>query len=181
MAFDPMLQRRIMSRFATGVTVITTSCGEKLWGMTANAVLSLSLEPPLMLISVDRRNQMYECIVKAQCFAVNILTSMQEDLSRRFAMRGPKDFSGIALELAETGAPILVDALAFADCRLQQIVAGGDHDIMIGAIVGGAVREGDPLIFYAGQYASLALPAPAGTMAPTSASLDVCFDHYGAF
>lgn len=144
-----------MSRFATGVTVVTTRYAEECWGMTANAVLSLSLEPPLMLISVDKRSQMHECIVKGQCFAVNILTSEQEEISRRFAMRGPKDFSGISIEVAETGAPIFSEALAFVDCRLQQIVEGGDHYITIGKIVAGKVHQGDPLIFYGGQYTSL--------------------------
>lgn len=180
MSFDPMLQRRIMGRFATGVTVITTRHDETFWGMTANAVLSLSLDPPLMLVSIDRRSQMHEYIVKAQCFAVNILTAQQEHLSRRFAMRGPKDFSGIAMEISATGAPIFLESLAFVDCRLEQVVEGGDHDMMIGTIVAGALRDGNPLLFYAGQYASLAPPASAHAPVEGS-SIDACFDHYGSF
>jgi 3-hydroxy-9,10-secoandrosta-1,3,5(10)-triene-9,17-dione monooxygenase reductase component len=96
-------------------------------------------------------------------------------------MRGPKDFSDIALEVSATGAPIFLESLAFVDCRLQQVVAGGDHDMMIGTIVAGAVRDGEPLLFYAGQYASLASAAPASTAVAEGNSLDACFDHYGSF
>ncbi len=92
-----------MSRFATGVTIVTTRCGEKLWGMTANAVLSLSLDPPLVLVSIDRRNQMHSCITQGQCFAVNILTLAQRDVSHRFATRGYKDFESVPVTTAGAG------------------------------------------------------------------------------
>src|SRR5438128_1371661 len=106
MRFDSMVQRRIMSRFATGVTVVTTRWQDQLWGMTANGILSLSLDPPLILVSIDRRNQMHASVSGGNCFAVNILTLEQEDVSRRFATRGPKDFESVALTTAGTGAPI---------------------------------------------------------------------------
>ncbi|MBI1923270.1 flavin reductase [Candidatus Poribacteria bacterium] len=147
-----------MGRFATGVTLVTTRCGEHIWGMTANAVMSLSLHPPLVLVSVNRRSQMHEHLTHGKCFAVNVLTSEQEAISRRFAAPGPKDFSGLTLTVAETGAPILVDALAFVDCRLVQVVSGGDHDMFIGEPVAGEARDGQPLIFYGGQYTQLSPP-----------------------
>ena len=152
MAFDSKLQRQVMGRFATGVTLVTTRYGEQIWGMTANAVMSLSLDPPRILISIDRQNRMHKHLSKSKCFAVNMLTKEQEAISRRFASSGPKDLSDLALSVAETGAPILDDALAFIDCRLVQVVPGGDHDMFIGEPIAGNVGNGQPLIFYGGNY-----------------------------
>ena len=152
MAFDSILQRQIMGRFATGVTLLTTRFDEGILGMTANAVMSLSLEPPLVVVAVDKENSMHECLTQGECFALNMLRADQEEISRRFAVSGPKDFSGLELTVAETGAPILVDAIAFVDCRLVEILPGGDHDMFIGEPVAGKTRDGNPLIFYSGKY-----------------------------
>ena len=100
MAFDPMLQRQIMGRFATGVTVVTTRYGEQISGMTANAVMSLSLDPPLIVVSVDRQSNMHGHLTQGQCYAINVLKHDHEDLSRGFAKPGPKDFSDLKLTAA---------------------------------------------------------------------------------
>ena len=155
MAFDPMLQRQIMGRFATGVTVVTTQYGDQVSGMTANAVMSLSLDPPLIVVSVDREANMHGHLTQGQCYAINVLKQDQEELSRRFAKPGPKDFSDIELTVAETGAPIFVDALAYVDCRVVEVAPAGDHDMFIGEPVAGETYDGQPLIFYSGQYAQL--------------------------
>ena len=155
MAFDPMLQRQIMGRFATGVTVVTTRYGEQTSGMTANAVMSLSLDPPLVVVSVDRQSNMHGHLTQGQCYAINVLKHDQEELSRRFAKPGPKDFSDLKLTVAETGAPIFVDVLAYVDCRVVEVVPAGDHDMFIGEPVAGETYGGEPLIFYSGQYAQL--------------------------
>ena len=155
MAYDQMEQRRIMGHFATGVTVVTTMHENAPQGMTANAVASLSLDPPLVLVSVDVKAQMNACLRASDCFAVNILTEEQEALSVRFAKHGPKDFSGIPYRTEATGSPVLEQALAFVDCRVTEILPGGDHDIFIGEIVAGATREGRPLVFYKGRYGGL--------------------------
>ena len=155
MAFDPMLQRQIMGRFATGVTVVTTRYDEQISGMTANAVMSLSLDPPLIVVSVDCQSNMHGHLTQGQCYAINVLKQDQEDLSRRFAKPGPKDFSDLKLTVAETGAPILVDALAYVDCRVVEVAAAGDHDLFIGEPLAGETYDGEPLIFYSGQYAQL--------------------------
>ena len=152
MAIDSMLQRQVMGRFATGVTLLTTRFDEGVLGMTANAVMSLSLDPPLVVVSVDKKNSMHECLIQGKCFALNMLRADQEEISRRFAISGPKDFSGLRLTAAETGAPILVDAIAFVDCKLVEILSGGDHDMFVGEPVAGEVRDGEPLIFYGGEY-----------------------------
>jgi flavin reductase (DIM6/NTAB) family NADH-FMN oxidoreductase RutF len=159
MAFDPMLQRQIMGRFATGVTVVTTRYGERISGMTANAVMSLSLDPPLIVVSVDRQSNMHGHMTQGQCYAINVLKHNQEDLSRRFAKPGPKDFSDLKLTVAETGAPIFADALAYVDCQVVEVAPAGDHDMFIGEPVAGKTHDGQPLIFYSGQYAQLE-PAP---------------------
>ena len=155
MAFDPMLQRQIMGRFATGVTVVTTRYGEQISGMTANAVMSLSLDPPLIVVSVDCKSNMHGHLTQGQCYAINVLKYDQEALSRRFAKPGPKDFSDLNLTVAETGAPIFVDALAYVDCRVVEVARAGDHDMFIGEPVAGETYDGEPLIFYSGQYAQL--------------------------
>lgn len=144
-----------MGHFATGVTVVTTWYEEKPQGMTANAVASLSLDPPLILVSVDVKAQMNACLKASNCFAVNILTEEQEALSVRFAKHGPKDFSGIDYRIEATGAPIFELALAYVDCRITDILPGGDHDIFIGEIAAGGSREGRPLVFYGGRYGTL--------------------------
>ncbi|HWB12847.1 MAG TPA: flavin reductase family protein [Pirellulales bacterium] len=154
--FDSQLQRRIMGHFATGVTVVTTRRGEELCWMTANAVASLSLDPPLVLVAVDKRAQMHEHLTQARFFAVNILSEDQEGLSRRFAMRGPKEWSDLALTTAVTGAPIIDGVVAYLDCKLAEILPGGDHHIFTGEIVAGEVRGGRPLLYYQGNYARLA-------------------------
>ena len=156
MAFDPAEQRRIMGRFATGVTVILTPSDPPA-GLTANSVTSLSLDPPLVLFALDRNSSTREAFQTTQCFSVCILTAEQQAISNRFASRGPKDLSDLELITAETGAPILADSLAWVDCRITDVLPGGDHEIFVGEVVAGDARdEGEPLLFYAGAYRGLA-------------------------
>src|SRR5262249_50191065 len=125
-------------------------------GMTANAFASLSLDPPLIMVAVDKGAAMLGFLKQNRCFAVNILRIDQEDLSRRFAARGPKDFSVLNATTAATGSPILVDSIAFLDCRVYEILPGGDHEIFLGEILAGDYRGGDPLLYFAGGYRRLA-------------------------
>jgi flavin reductase (DIM6/NTAB) family NADH-FMN oxidoreductase RutF len=157
-AFDPKEQRRIFGRFATGVTVLSTIADKETWGMTANAVTSLSLEPPLVLVAVVRNSATDGYLKASRCFALNILAAEQKNLSTRFSGPGPRDFSDLETKTASTGCPILVDAIAWVDCRVVDIFAGGDHEIFIGEIVAGDAHQGEkkPLLFYSGQYARLA-------------------------
>ncbi len=156
MAFDSKQQRKIMGHFATGVTVVTTGGAAGTHGLTANAVASLSLDPPLVLVAVDKRAHSLDYMKQNRCFAINILRREQEDVSRRFATPGPKDFAGLSLTAATTEAPILADALAYVDCRVVDILPGGDHDIFIGEIVAGEHNGGEPLLYFAGGYRRLA-------------------------
>lgn len=156
MAFDSLAQRRIMGHFATGVTVVTVNQNGEIYGMTANAVTSLSLHPPLVLVAVDKTAAMHAALTESRQFALNILSESQEHVSRRFAQRGPKDVSDLTWITAASGAPILADALAWVDCRLAEILPGGDHDIFIGEILAGDRRDGAPLMYYCGKYRRLA-------------------------
>ena len=154
--FDSQLQRKIMGQFATGVTVVTIKNGDETWGMTANAVTSVSLDPPLVLVCVETGNQTHPRLSEAGCFVLNILAADQKELSDRFAFVGPKDCSGLEVAAAVTGAPVLPGTLGYVDCRVHQVMAAGDHDIFLGEILGGELSEGEPLIFFAGGYRALA-------------------------
>ena len=155
MSFDPKQQRRIMGMFASGVTVASTVVDGETWGMTANAVTSLSLDPPLVLLAIDRKSQSHAKFKQGGCFALNILSADQDEVSNRFASSGPKDFSGLEVSTAETGAPILADSLGWVDCKLVDVLAGGDHDIFLGEILAGDAAEGAPLLFFCGKYARI--------------------------
>jgi flavin reductase len=156
MKFGSKKQRKIMGQFATGVTVVTTDGEAGPHGLTANAVASLSLDPPLVLVAVDNSALTLHYLTKNRCFAVNILRHDQEDISRRFATPGPKDFSDLKITTAATAAPILAECLAYVDCRVVDILPGGDHEIFIGEILAGEYHGGEPLLYFAGGYRRLA-------------------------
>jgi flavin reductase (DIM6/NTAB) family NADH-FMN oxidoreductase RutF len=156
MAFDSTIQRKVMGKFATGVTVVTTGGAAGLHGLTANAVASLSLNPPLLLVAVDKRAHSLDVLKANRCFAVNILRLDQEEISQRFAKPGPKDFGGLEYTTDVTDAPVLAGCLAYADCRVADILPGGDHEIFLGEVVSGAAFEGDPLLYFSGGYRRLA-------------------------
>lgn len=148
--------RRTMARFATGVTIVTTRLGDDLHGMTANAVTSLSLNPTLVLVCVDKTADTHDILSKAGVFAVNILNKGQADVSNRFATKefdGAHGLDDLPHTFAVTGAPIIDGALAYLDCRTVTEHHGGDHTIFIGEVLEAReLTEGEPLLFYRGQY-----------------------------
>jgi len=105
MTLDAKEQRRILGKFATGVTVASTKVGDETWGMTANAVTSLSLDPPLVILCIQKEGQSRSKFEEGGCFALNILSEDQQEISDRFAFKGPKDFSDLETTTAVTGAP----------------------------------------------------------------------------
>lgn len=145
--------RRILGHWVTGVSVVAARSGERLCGLTANAVASLSLEPPLVLACIDRAADSHDCIQSAGSFSINILDADGERLARRFAAWDlTAKFDGVAHHQEITGAPILDEALAWLDCRIWAVHPGGDHTIVIGEVLGGDAREGRPLLYYRGGY-----------------------------
>lgn len=147
--------RRVMGHFATGVTIVTTRHGDGApCGLTANAFTSLSLDPALILVCIERDADSHDCIRETGVFAVNVLDERRgESLSRRFATYGVADkFRGVAYHEEATGSPVLDDALAWLDCRVAETHEGGDHTIFVGEVLEGDAREGSPLVYYRGGY-----------------------------
>ena len=153
---DPDHFRQLLGRFTTGVTVLTvaTPAGTPL-GMTANSLASVSLQPPLISVCVDREADMHDAILRIPEFVVNVLASHQEALARRFADQHEDRFEGIGYHLSPEGLILLDGALAHIECRRHNQYPGGDHTIVVGQVVGGATGEGRPLLYYRGGYAAL--------------------------
>jgi flavin reductase (DIM6/NTAB) family NADH-FMN oxidoreductase RutF len=149
--------RQALGAFATGVTVITTRGEDHLFGMTANAFSSLSLDPPLILVCVISGTTGAQVIQQNAMFAVNILGSQQEPISRYFASkdrpRGLEAFKEIPHSTVVTGCPIIDGAAGFLDCRLHDAHEAGDHIIFIGEVVALAHDpDVEPLVYHGGRY-----------------------------
>jgi flavin reductase (DIM6/NTAB) family NADH-FMN oxidoreductase RutF len=157
---DPRRLRHALGRFATGVTVVTTRHPDgKLEGLTANSFSSVSLDPPLVLWSLQRGAPSLASFAAAGRFAVNVLGAHQCDLSRHFSVPSADKFATVAHEPGLGGCPVLRDSLAAFECRLHDTIAGGDHLIFIGRVERARHRDGEPLIFSAGRYCVPALLA----------------------
>jgi flavin reductase (DIM6/NTAB) family NADH-FMN oxidoreductase RutF len=153
---DPDHFRQLLGRFATGVTVLTVATPEGMpLGMTANSLASVSLEPPLISVCVDREADMHDAILRIPEFVVNVLASHQEALARRFADKHEDRFEGIGYHQSPEGLILLDGALAHIECRRHTQYPGGDHTIVVGQVVGGATGEGRPLLYYRGGYAAM--------------------------
>lgn len=155
------LMRSMMGRFATGVTVVAARHGPLLAGMTANAIASISIDPPLMMASIARRAETHGAIIGSHAFAVSVLARDQRPLAECFAQPTTADklkrFCDAEWHEAETGSPILEGALAYFDCRLSARHDGGDHAVFIGEVVAAGYREdAEPLLWYASGYRELA-------------------------
>ena len=160
-AITPRLFRTACGRFATGVAIATTVGPGGVWaGLTVNSFSSVSLDPPLVLFSIDVSSTSHGAFVTAPRFAVNVLTEAQQDLSNRFASSKEDDkFAGAALvERDEDEPPLLAGCLSHFVCDLETTVPGGDHTILIGRVKRLAIAEdadAKPLLYYSGGYAEL--------------------------
>jgi flavin reductase (DIM6/NTAB) family NADH-FMN oxidoreductase RutF len=151
--------RHAMGHFATGVTVVTSvdPAGDPV-GTTANAVTSLSLEPPLLLVCFDLGSLTLQAIRSHGAFAVNVLADRHQHLSANFARRGVSAaWDGVRHQPGPTGTPRLDEALAVLECTVEHYLPGGDHEIVIGRVRHAVVSEdgASPLVFYRGSYVSL--------------------------
>lgn len=148
--------RQLLGRFTTGVSILTVRGPDgHPMGMTASSLASVSLNPPLLLVAVDRINDMHEVLRTAKQFAVNILAAHQEGLSRRFAETDPNRFDGVGYREGRNGAPLLEDALAHIECAMHAAVPAGDHTVFFGLVTGGDVTDARPLVYYRSGYGSL--------------------------
>lgn len=145
--------KAVMRRLPTGVTIVTTVLDGRPKGFTANAVASVSVEPPQILVCVSRQTRTHPVIAQAGLFCVNLLKLDQEPLARRFALTGTFDqFEAVAYRTERTGSPILEGALAYLDCELAEEYSAGTHTILIGAVVACGAEAGAPLGYFDGTY-----------------------------
>jgi flavin reductase (DIM6/NTAB) family NADH-FMN oxidoreductase RutF len=148
--------RSALGRFASGVTVVTTcDAGGSDHGMTASAFCSVSLDPPLILVCVEKIANMHDPITSCTHFAVNVLAHDQEQLARRFAETEGDRFDGIGFTRGAHGTPILDDGLAALECRRTATYDGGDHTIIVGEVESAVWRDDRPLLYYRGGYAGI--------------------------
>jgi flavin reductase (DIM6/NTAB) family NADH-FMN oxidoreductase RutF len=150
---DPKHLRQALGRFATGVTVVTTrSPGGKLEGLTANSFSSVSLDPPLVLWSLQKKAPSLESFRSSGFFAVNVLGTHQHDHCHHFARPSLDKFSDIPHEIGLGGCPLLEESLASFECSTHDVIEGGDHLIFIGRVERVTYRDGEPLIFSGGSF-----------------------------
>jgi len=148
--------RRACGRFATGVTIATVQDAKGTpHGLTVSSFASVSLHPPLILISLGHAVAAIKHFRAGRYFAVNVLAEAQLPLSDHFARKGHDRFDGVAWEAGESGAPLLPDALATLECETMQRIRAGDHDIFVGEVVHVRVADGAPLIHFASAYRKL--------------------------
>ena len=167
-AIDEAGFRSLMARFATGVTVITSTGADGPAGMTANAVASLSLDPLLVMAGFDLRSRTLAAVRQSRRFAVSVLASDQEDISRIFAGKQPEREKFTACAYTErAGVPVMAGALAWLCCQVSAVYPGGDHVIVVGEAVEMGGNGGEPLLFYGGRYRRLDRACGTGRAAGT--------------
>ena len=150
---SPELFREVFGRFATGVAVVTSAGPSGAGGMTANALCSLSLDPLLALVCFANDARTLPIVREATRFGVNVLNSEQEEIASVFASKVPEfeKLDGIDHHLVDR-VPVIDGSLAWATCRLRELIPGGDHTIAIGEVISMGLGTGRPLVWYGGRY-----------------------------
>jgi flavin reductase (DIM6/NTAB) family NADH-FMN oxidoreductase RutF len=154
---DKPALRRALGAFATGVTIVTTlapGTAEPV-GFTANSFTSVSLDPPLLLVCLAHTAASYNAFRDAESFAVNVLAADQEETARRFATRGADKFGQTRWQSGLRGAPLIEGCLARFDCAMHQRVEAGDHDILMGRVIGFSRQQGQALLYHGGAFQRL--------------------------
>ena len=145
--------RAALSRFASGVTVVTTKdLKGELHGITVSAFCSLSLDPPLVLVCIEKSAGSHDALPESEAFVVNILSSTQGDLSERFASLLADKFQNVAIRSGISDIPIIEGVVASLECSLRQVCDGGDHTIFVGLVENVSIADGDPLIYARSSY-----------------------------
>jgi flavin reductase (DIM6/NTAB) family NADH-FMN oxidoreductase RutF len=156
--------RSVIGRFASGITIVTAIDGDRRdHGMTVTAFSSVSLVPPLIQVCIDQTSTMHGVLRRTPHFAVNFLSSSQEELSRRFGSGEPQRggipeeerFEGVGYTRAVSGMALLNDALAHIECRVHSTHDAGDHTIFVGEVEIATAYDARPLLYYRGGYAQL--------------------------
>jgi flavin reductase (DIM6/NTAB) family NADH-FMN oxidoreductase RutF len=150
--------RRAAGRFASGETVVTTPAPEGVYGVTVSSFASLSLNPLLVTVSIKRSSPLLEYVRSADAFAVSVLASDQQQVAEYFATPGrtpqPAGFATVPTT-RQTGAPLIDGCLSWFDCTVEDVLPGGDHEILVGRVVAAGGRIGEPLVYWSGGYRAL--------------------------
>ena len=154
---DKDVFRQVIGHFASGVTVVTALHGGRRFGMTASAVTSLSLEPPMLLVCINRQAPTRTAISASGAFGVNILSEDDVHLAEHFAVPRDDKFTGVDVEAGRLGVPMLRDALARLECRVTEDVQGGTHSVFLGLVERAEARRGSPLAYFRGRFGRLDL------------------------
>jgi len=160
--FDSRAFRNALGRFATGVTVVTTAVDGAVHGMTANAFTSVSLDPPLVLLSVGKQARMHAHLLQGARFGISVLSEDQQAYGWNFAGRPQEELQPTFTWRAEV--PLLANALAHFVCTVEATYPGGDHTLFLSRVEDLWYRDGSPLTFYRGRFFGL-IPLPAGVWA----------------
>ena len=158
MSIDSATFRSVLGRFVSGVTIVTARDAEGVdHGMTASAFCSVSLDPPLILVSIAHDATLHPVLMERDELAVSILTESQEAIARRFAEKLDDRFEGVGFTRGTiTGAPIIDGALGVIEGRVVHRYSGGDHTIFVAEVLAASAAKGEPLVYYRGGYAHLA-------------------------
>lgn len=149
--------RHALGRFASGVTVVTTrDADNRLHGITVSAFCSVSLEPPLILVCIEKKAGSHHAFSAGKAFVVNLLAAHQQHISDRFASHIADKFEGVAYRQGIEDLPVLNEALANLECVLKHAYEAGDHTIFVGEIETAHISDGEPLVYFHGNYRNLA-------------------------
>jgi flavin reductase (DIM6/NTAB) family NADH-FMN oxidoreductase RutF/DNA-binding GntR family transcriptional regulator len=151
---DQNVFREVIGHFASGVTVITAHVADEDFGTTASAMTSLSMDPPMLLVCLNKTSETQRAVLAAGRFAVNILGDDQAELAKRFAVKSPSKFEGLKIARTPSGIPLVSAALAELECRVTETVTGGTHTVFLGEVEYARAREGSPLTYYRGRFGS---------------------------
>lgn len=152
MRVGPNEYKDALRRFASGVSIVTVEFEGEVHGMTATSFASVSLDPPLILICLEKASRTLSLVREARRFAVNVLAEVQEDLARKFAQHGEKPFGEVDYQTGVTHAPLLHGAIAWIECDERELINGGDHDIVVGEVIACRSHPGKPLVYFNRGY-----------------------------
>jgi flavin reductase (DIM6/NTAB) family NADH-FMN oxidoreductase RutF len=159
-ALDPDLMKQVNRRFVTGVTVVTVLDGDTPKGLAVNAFASISLDPPTVMVCVQRTSSTHDCLYRAQHLAINILSTDQLDVVNRFATKSADKFAGLDWRRGPFGSPLLDRSSARMEVQIRERLQANTHTVFICRVLDAAVTDGHPLVYSAGRFFDSAALTP---------------------
>jgi flavin reductase (DIM6/NTAB) family NADH-FMN oxidoreductase RutF len=154
-AVDPDAFKAALSRWASGITVVTANGPDGPVGLTASAFSSLSLHPPLVLVCIGQASYLHDSLTQAPVFGIHFLEDAQEEVCNTFAFKREDRFEGIEIERGPSDVPLLPEFLARLICERYEVMEGGDHSILVGRVIAADVADGSPLVWCQGGFRHL--------------------------